>query len=231
MKSTNSAITFPTVTVCLHSQHSLQRMQTNYSQIDLEILRKWWSIFYLFSIAKWYDFVFSRSMESKFYQEASNFDDPFQSRFYGSQDRLNLTDQQWLELNKIDIEHFLYVTRPKYKMLMCDLQGHDCKHRWMFKRTYFGYCLQQNASWFFRIHPNTTSNTRFRWMTRNLIQTHTVFILILILNLWSFTFLWNASDSTFGWNGNVTGMSVFYTHYASKLVDMGEDLKYRKGVP
>ena len=34
------AITFPTVTVCLHSQHSLQRMQTNYSQIDLKILRK-----------------------------------------------------------------------------------------------------------------------------------------------------------------------------------------------
>lgn len=49
----------------------------------------------------------------------------------------------------------------------------------------------------------------------------------MILNLWSFTFLWNASDSTFGWNGNVTGMSVFYTHHASKLVDMGEDLKYR----
>ena len=57
---------------------------------------------------------------------------------------------------------------------------------------------------------------------------HTVFILKWILNLWSFTFLWNASDSTFGWNGNVTGMSVFYTHYASKLVDMGEDLKYRE---
>ena len=90
------------------------------------------------------------------------FENHFKSRFYGSQDRLNLTDQQWLELNKIDIEHFLYVTRPKYKMLMCDLQGHDCKHRWMFKRTYFGYCLQQNASWFFRIHPKTTSNTRFR---------------------------------------------------------------------
>ena len=85
-----------------------------------------------------------------------------ESRFYGSQDRLNLTEQQWDDLNKIDVEHFLYVTRPKYKMLMCDLQGHDCKHRWMFKRTYFGYCLQQNASWFFRIHPKTTSNTRFR---------------------------------------------------------------------
>ena len=121
------------------------------------------------------------------------------------------------------------MTRPKYKMLMCDLQGHDCRHRWMFKRTYFGYCLQQNASWFFRFHPKTTSNTRFRWVEKFLFRhvyvfTHTLFILDLILNLWSFTFLWNASDSTFGWNGNVTGMSVFYTHYASKLVDMGEDL-------
>ena len=39
-ESNHSAITFPTVTVCLHSQHSLQRIQTNYSQIDLMILRK-----------------------------------------------------------------------------------------------------------------------------------------------------------------------------------------------
>jgi len=39
-ESNHSAITFPTVTVCLHSQHSLQRIQTNYSQIDLKILRK-----------------------------------------------------------------------------------------------------------------------------------------------------------------------------------------------
>ena len=156
-KSADSAITFPTVTVCLHSQHSLQRIQTNYSQIDLKILRKWLPGYY------------------KLLNRNQILMNHFWSRFYGSQDRLNLTDEQWLELNKIDIEHFLYVTRPKYKMLMCDLQGHDCKHRWMFKRTYFGYCLQQNASWFFRIHPKTTSNTRFRWVERNFYLTYSFY--------------------------------------------------------
>ena len=40
----------------------------------------------------------------------------------------------------------------------------------------------------------------------------------------SFTFKMNRSDSTFGWNGQISGMSVYYSQYLDRQITIDNSL-------
>ena len=111
----------------------------------------------------------------------------------------NATD--WRQLNQISIADLFVKSRPKYEISKCMLHNTDCSKNWTLVQTFTGYCMQLDTSYYFAVNGGPSSKT-----------------------ILQFSFNTFPSDSTFGWNGKISGMSVYYSQYLDSRITIDKSL-------
>lgn len=111
---------------------------------------------------------------------------------------------------------FYKKTRPPYKMVICRIETWDCRRNWRLVKTAKGYCIE------------------FAIDTRRIGKTYWIFSKNLIWRIWvfkkssapdqnielrqlGFTIAYNKTDATYGWNGFMNGLTVYYLNINTTL--------------
>jgi len=109
----------------------------------------------------------------------------------------------WNVTANLDLNMFFKESRPIYQFISCRLEFMDCRRNWKMVRTPMGYCLEMNASEYTSTHSTHTAGHENEKLPDK-------------LRTLGFTMGFNSSDTTYGWNGYMNGLTIYYMHPAEK---------------
>ena len=115
----------------------------------------------------------------------------------------------WGNVDQINLTDFFNRTSPTYYVAHCLFEHIDCRSLWRRTTTVMGVCIEFDPEQAVRQYTESVDATLVKDMAFELgdDQLRTVAILIGL----------NATDFTYGWNGYINGLTLYYSHYTDTV--------------